>query len=64
MDGDAAIGAVGRVTRGVSLPWPVVGLAHSPDCGFHAILGGLAGGVGGCALGAQLGESLDRHALA
>jgi hypothetical protein len=24
----------------------------------------LAGGVGGCALGAQLGESLDRHVLA
>jgi hypothetical protein len=29
-----------------------------------AILGGLAEGAGGCALGAQLGEKLDRHVLA
>lgn len=29
-----------------------------------AILGRLAAGVRGCALGAQLGENLDRHVLA
>jgi hypothetical protein len=29
-----------------------------------AILAGLAGGAGGCTLGAQLGEKLDRHVLA
>jgi hypothetical protein len=31
---------------------------------FCAILGRLAAGVRGCALSAQLGESLDRHVLA
>lgn len=31
---------------------------------FSAILGRLVAGVRGCALGAQLGENLDRHVLA
>ena len=71
----AAIGAIGGATRGVS-----AALAGGQTCAFigtvggpigitlgaisGAILGGLIVGVGGCTLGAQLGDKLDRHVFA
>lgn len=71
----ATIGTVGGVARGVSAALAggqasaAIGAIAGPagitlSSISGAILSGLADGVGGCALGAQLGESLDRHVLA
>lgn len=70
----AFIGMLGGALRGtgtILLTGPAVsgiGLAKPNNINLNAIssaiLTGLAGAVGGCAMGAQLGEKLDRHVLA
>lgn len=71
----AFVGTVVGATHGVSTALidsqlgPTAGALISPlgiklGSLSSAVLGGFVGSVGGCALGAQLGEKLDRYALA
>ncbi|WP_429560938.1 hypothetical protein [Pseudomonas laurylsulfatiphila] len=71
----AIVGSIGGAARGTNsaLAGSQMGVTLGALAGpsriiigtvFSAILGRLAAGVRGCALGAQLGENLDRHVLA
>ena len=71
----AIVGSIGGAVRGAStalagsqietiLGAPIHPPGISIDSVSSAIFSGLTSGLGGCALGAQLGEKLDRYVLA
>ena len=70
----AIVGMLGGALRGAGTillagpTAPTRDISQPPDANLNAlssaILTGLVGAAGGCAMGAQLGEKLDRHVLA